>query len=262
MSSNQPELFEKIDRARLPRHVAVIMDGNGRWAKKNLLARVQGHREGVKTVDRIVTLSCKLNLEALTLYSFSDENWNRPEPEIRALLKILDQYLKKELQRMKDENIRFNTIGRIEEFPNPIQELIADVKNQTKENTGLVLTLALSYGGQQEILDTVRKIAFKVSEGSLRPEDIDSDLFESFLYTRDLPKPDLLIRTSGERRISNFLLYQIAYTELHYTDVFWPDFSEEDFIKALIEYQGRERRFGKTQEQILEKSSLMKSANA
>jgi len=261
MSPYQPELLEKIDRTRLPQHVAVIMDGNGRWAKKNLLARVQGHREGVKTVDRIVTLSCKLNLEALTLYSFSDENWNRPETEIKALLKILDQYLRKELERMQKENIRFNTIGRIEEFPEQIKELIEKVMNQTRENTGLVLTLALSYGAQQEILDTTRKIAFKVREGTLRPEDIDSNLFESFLYTRDLPNPDLLIRTSGERRISNFLLYQIAYTELHYTDVFWPDFSENDFLKALIEYQSRERRFGKTQEQIKE-SSLVKSANA
>ena len=163
MSTTKPGLIDKIDLTRLPRHVAIIMDGNGRWAKKNFLARVSGHREGVKTVDRIVTLSCELNLEALTLYSFSGENWNRPEPEIKALLKILDQYLRKELKRMQKENIRFNTIGQIEEFPNSIQKLVANVKSQTKENTGLVLTLALSYSSQQEILDAVKKIAFKVS---------------------------------------------------------------------------------------------------
>ncbi|MFQ5673561.1 MAG: isoprenyl transferase [Nitrospinales bacterium] len=243
-------LLEKIDRNRLPRHIAIIMDGNGRWAKKNLLPRVHGHRAGVKTVDRIVTLCRKLNVEALTLYSFSGENWNRPAAEIKALLKILDQYLKKELDRMKRENIRFNTIGRIEGFPEDIRKLIRRAREYTQTNDGLVLTLALGYGGQQEILDAVKKIAQKVLDGHLLPGDIDSDLFETFLDTRGLPNLDLLIRTSGEMRISNFLLYQIAYTELHYTNVLWPDFTEEDLLMAIIDFQKRERRFGMLQEQI------------
>ena len=243
-------LLEQIDTGKLPRHIAIIMDGNGRWAKKNFMLRVEGHRMGVKAVDRIVTLCRKLNIEALTLYSFSGENWNRPKAEINALLKILDQFLHKEIERMKNENIRFNTIGRIEEFPEEIQKLISHAKDYTKLNDGLILTLALSYGAQQEILDAVKNIAQKVREGSIRVEDIDADVFQSFLYTRGLPEPDLLIRTSGEKRVSNFLLYQIAYTELHYTDVLWPDFTEDDLLKAIIDFQKRERRFGMIREQI------------
>ncbi len=243
--------MQKIDLKRLPRHVAIIMDGNGRWAKKNFMPRVEGHRMGVKSVDRIVTLAAKMKLEALTLYSFSDENWNRPRPEIEALMKILDQFLRKELERMKQENIRFNTIGRVYELPGPIQELIQHAKDVTKDNTGLVLTLALSYGGRQEIIDAVKKTAQKVLDGRLHIEDIDFPEFENALSTHGLPDPDLLIRTSGELRISNFLLYQIAYTELHYTQVLWPDFKEEDFLTAIIDFQKRERRFGLIQEQIV-----------
>ncbi|MFQ5450942.1 MAG: isoprenyl transferase [Nitrospinaceae bacterium] len=244
-------LHEQLDPSRLPRHIAIIMDGNGRWARNNRRPRVEGHWEGVKAVDRIVTLCRKLNIEALTLYSFSEENWNRPSSEISALMKILDFYLKKELGRMQKENIRFNTIGRVEELPEEIQKIIRKAQEATRRNSGMVLTLALSYGGRREILDAVRKIAEKVQSGYLRAEDIDSPLFESFLSSHPLPDPDLLIRTSGERRISNFLLYQIAYTELHYTPVLWPDFSEEDLLKALIDYQKRERRFGLTREQIV-----------
>jgi len=244
-------LKDQIDPARMPRHIAIIMDGNGRWAKKNFRPRVEGHREGVKAVDRIVTLCRKLNVEALTLYAFSDENWNRPLTEISALMKILDFYLKKELARMQKENIRFNTIGRIEELSPDIQKIIRNAEDVTRNNGGMVLTLALSYGGRQEILDAVKKIAEKVKSGYLETEDIDSQLFSSFLYSHPLPDPDLLIRTSGELRISNFLLYQIAYTELHYTSVFWPDFSEDDLLKAIIDYQKRERRFGMIQEQIV-----------
>lgn len=244
-------LLEKIEKSRLPRHIAIIMDGNGRWAKKNLLPRIEGHRIGVKTVDRIVTLCSELNVEALTLYSFSDENWNRPLMEIKALMKILDLYLDKEIKRMMKENIRFNTIGRLEELPENSQKLVQRARELTRHNDGLVLTLALSYGGRQEILDAVRKVAQIARDGHVRVEDIDSDLFESLLYTHDLPDPDLIIRTSGEKRISNFLLYQSAYTELHYTDVLWPDFSEDDLLAAIIDYQKRERRFGMTQEQIV-----------
>jgi len=246
-----PALKAQIDPNRLPRHIAIIMDGNGRWARKNFRPRVEGHRAGVKTVDRIVTLCRTLNIEALTLYSFSDENWNRPPGEIHALMKILDYYLKKELERMQKENIRLNTIGRIEELPVEIEKLVRHVENETRNNSGMVLTLALSYGGRQEIVDAVRKIARKVQAGLIRPEDIDAPLFENHLSTHPLPDPDLLIRTSGEHRISNFLLYQIAYTELHYTPVLWPDFKEDDLLRALIDYQKRERRFGMTQEQIV-----------
>jgi undecaprenyl diphosphate synthase len=242
---------ENIDLNRLPRHVAIIMDGNGRWAKKHSLPRVEGHWEGVKVVDRIVTLSRKLKLEALTLYSFSDENWNRPSLEISTLMKILDYYLKKEVNRMKEENIRFNVIGHTEDLPTAIQKLIRHSIEETCDNTGMVLTLALSYGGRQEIVDAVKNIAEQVRSGKLSPQEIDLSLFESFLSTYPLPDPDLIIRTSGERRISNFLLYQSAYTELFYSNVLWPDFSDEDFLNAIVDFQGRERRFGMTQEQIV-----------
>jgi len=246
----ESNLQEKIDPRQLPRHIAVIMDGNGRWAQKNSLPRVEGHWAGVKVVDRIVTLGCKLNLEALTLYSFSDENWNRPSEEIGTLMKILDFYLKKELKRMKEENIQFNTIGRIEDLPVSIQKLIQFSIDETRKNTGMILTLALSYGGRQEIMDAVKKVAQMLKDEKISIEEINSSLFESFLSTHPIPDPDLLIRTSGEKRISNFLLYQSAYTELHYNNVLWPDFTEEDFLNAIIDYQSRDRRFGMTQEQI------------
>lgn len=248
---SDPALMNQIDLKRLPRHIAIIMDGNGRWAKKKMLPRVEGHRRGVKTVDKIVTLCAKMHIEALTLYSFSDENWNRPRSEIEALMKILDQYLNKELERMMRENIRFNTIGRIHELPVSIQKLIRHVENITRSNDGLILTLALSYGGRQEVVDAVKKIAQQVQEGNLPIEDIDFPVLESNLYTHDLPELDLLIRTSGEKRISNFLLYQMAYTELHYTQVLWPKFTEDDLLKAIIDFQGRERRFGMIGDQIV-----------
>ena len=243
--------MNQIDPKRLPRHIAIIMDGNGRWAKKKMLPRVEGHRRGVKTVDKIVTLCAEMHIEALTLYSFSDENWNRPRSEIDALMKILDRYLNNELERMKRENIRFNTIGRIHELPHAIQKIIRHAEDYTRSNEGLILTLALSYGGRQEIVDAVKKIARQVQEGSLPIEDIDFPVLESSLYTHDLPEPDLLIRTSGEKRISNFLLYQMAYTELHYTQVLWPQFTEDDLLKAIIDFQSRERRFGMIGDQIV-----------
>jgi undecaprenyl diphosphate synthase len=244
-------LQEKIDPKHMPRHVAIIMDGNGRWAQNNSLPRIEGHWAGVKVVDRIVTLSRKLKLEALTLYSFSDENWNRPSSEISTLMKILDFYLKKEVKRMKDENIRFNTIGHVEDLPGAIQKLIRHSIEDTSNNTGMILTLALSYGGRQDIIDAVKKIAEQVRLRQIRPEEIGFSLFESFLSTYPIPDPDLIIRTSGEKRISNFLLYQSAYTELHFNNVLWPDFSDDDFLNAIIDFQSRDRRFGMTQEQIV-----------
>jgi undecaprenyl diphosphate synthase len=192
-----------------------------------------------------------MHIEALTLYSFSDENWNRPRSEIDALMKILDQYLNKELDRMMRENIRFNTIGRTHELPPSIQKLIRHSEDVTRNNDGLILTLALSYGGRQEIVDATKNIVRQVQEGSLSIEDIDFPVLESSLYTHDLPELDLLIRTSGEKRISNFLLYQMAYTELHYTQVLWPKFTEDDLLKAIIDFQSRERRFGMIGDQIV-----------
>ena len=206
---------------------------------------------GVKTVDRIVTLCRKINIEALTLYSFSDETWNRPAYEISALMKILNQYLNKELARMQKENIRFNTIGQLEDLPPAVREYVEHAMEVTRGNDGLVLTLALSYGGRQEILEAVKKVARKVRDGLVRVEDIDFSLLENCLATAGLPELDLLIRTSGEMRISNFLLYQIAYTELHYTRVLWPDFKEDNLLEAIIDFQKRERRFGLIPEQIV-----------
>jgi undecaprenyl diphosphate synthase len=226
------------------------MDGNGRWAKKRFLPRIAGHRAGAKTVDRIVTQCRKLGIKALTLYSFSDENWNRPKKEIDTLMSLLREYLQKELDTMLREDIRFNTIGHIEDLPLFAQEMIKEAEEKTRNKKGMVLTLALSYGSRREIIDAVKKIAEKVEKKIIKVDSINSDLFSQELYTNDLPEPDLLIRTSGELRVSNYLLYQIAYTELFFTKVLWPDFNETHLLKALIEFQSRVRRYGLTTEQI------------
>lgn len=244
-----PDLFNQIDINRLPEHIAIIMDGNGRWAKKRHLPRIAGHKAGVSTVDRIVTICRQIGIKALTLYSFSEENWNRPRNEINALIEILKYYLKKELGRMLKENIKFNTIGNIDNLPVSAQKIIQDAIDKTKENDGMVLSLALSYSGRKEIVDAVTEVALKVKNNNISPEEITPKLFQSYLYTKNLPDPDLLIRTSGELRISNFLLWQIAYTELYFTDILWPDFREDDLLNAIIEFQKRERRFGMTDEQ-------------
>ncbi|MBR34513.1 MAG: hypothetical protein CMH78_03360 [Nitrospinae bacterium] len=226
------------------------MDGNGRWAKKRFLPRIAGHRAGAKTVDRIVTRCRKLGIKALTLYSFSDENWNRPKKEIDTLMSLLREYLQKELDTMLREDIRFNTIGHIEDLPLFAQEMVKDAEEKTRNKKGMVLTLALSYGSRREIIDAVKKIAEKVEKRIIKVDSINSDLFSRELYTNGLPEPDLLIRTSGELRVSNYLLYQIAYTELFFTKVLWPDFNETHLLKALIEFQNRVRRYGLTTEQI------------
>lgn len=244
------DLLTQIDNKKLPHHIAIIMDGNGRWAKKRFLPRIAGHRAGVKTVDRIVTQCRELGIQALTLYSFSDENWRRPKKEIDVLMSILREFLKKELNRMIKEDIRFNTIGHTEELPLFAQEIINEAKEKTRDRNGMVLTLALSYGSQREIIDATRKIAEKVKKGIIDLNSINSDLFSQELYTNGLPDPDLLIRTSGELRISNYLLYQIAYTELYFTKVLWPDFKESHLLKAIIEFQSRIRRYGLITEQI------------
>lgn len=250
MDPTEADLIKQVDRERLPRHVAIIMDGNGRWAEKLGRPRIFGHRAGVETVDRIVTLAAKINLKAITLYSFSTENWNRPRLEVKALMSILQEFLLKEMMKMVGNNIRLNTIGHLEDLPQAAIDCIDKVKEATKANTGTILTLALSYGSQSEIVEAARSIAEKVQRGALLPNEITPELFSRHLQTADLPDVDLLIRTSGEVRISNFMMWQIAYSELYFTDVLWPDFSTVDFLKAVLSYQERERRFGLSGEQL------------
>lgn len=248
-----PKLLDQINMDKLPRHIAIIMDGNGRWAKQRSLPRIAGHRAGVESVDHVVTCCRRLGVKALTLYSFSLDNWKRPRPEIDALMEILKEYLSKELARMIMENIRFNVIGRPQDLPLSVRRMVESAIDRTKDKDGMVLSLAISYGSRDEILGAVKRIAMGVRQGAIEPEEIDAAFFERFLYTSGLPEIDLLIRTSGEKRVSNFLLWQIAYTELFFTDVLWPDFRENELLKAIIEFQGRERRFGLTREQLSSK---------
>ena len=242
---SKEDLLLELDLARLPRHVAIIMDGNGRWAAARHLPRVAGHRAGADAVRRAVETSARLGLECLTLYAFSTENWKRPRFEIRALMDLLVEYLRKELRSLKENNIRFRMIGRSEELHISVLEQIRKAELSTFQNTGMRLNIALNYGGRTEIVDAVRKVAREVAAGRLQPDEVDEELISRTLYTRTLPDPDLLIRTSGEMRISNFLLWQIAYAEIHVTDTLWPDFGERDLFSALIDYQTRDRRFGR-----------------
>ena len=242
------DLLEQIDLNQLPRHITIIMDGNGRWARKRSLPRIAGHREGVRSVDEIVTACREIGVGAVTLYAFSEENWSRPSLEIRALWEILREFLRKEIDRMMRENIRFKTIGAVENLPGSAQRLIGESERRTAENDGMVLTLALSYGSRQEIIRAAQAVAEAVKRNDLEVEDVPR-VFDQYLYTADIPDPDLLIRTSGEIRLSNFLLWQIAYTELYFTDIHWPDFRKPELYRAILEYQRRERRFGQTQEQ-------------
>jgi undecaprenyl diphosphate synthase len=233
-----------ISKESLPKHVAIIMDGNGRWAEKHAFPRVRGHRKGAESVRTIVTLSRKLGIEFLTLYAFSEENWKRPPHEVNALMKLLGSFLKRELKEMLENGIRLNVIGRTEKLPATIREVLLDTIRKTSHGREMVLTLALSYGGRQEILNAVRTLARKVKNGIINPDDISEDLFSNSLYTSGMPDPDLVIRTSGEYRISNFLLWQISYSEIYVTPTLWPEFGEAEFINALAEYQKRDRRFG------------------
>ncbi len=222
------------------RHVAIIMDGNGRWAKLRGLSRIEGHKEGVKRVGEIIDASIELKIKALTLYVFSMENWQRPKKEVNALMNLLDFYLRNEMKKLARDNIVFRAIGDFGRLPESIKRLLKEFESLTRENTGLLLTGALSYGGKEEIIGAVKRI---VREG-LTPEDITEKTFEKYLYTAGLPNPDLIIRTSGEMRLSNFLLWQSAYSELYFTQTMWPDFGKDEFISAIMEYQRRERRFG------------------
>ena len=238
------------DRTRLPRHVAIIMDGNGRWAQRRGLLRIRGHVAGVESVRTIVRLARKLGVSYLTLFAFSEENWQRPALEIRALMALLRRYLQRELAEMQDNQIALNAIGNLTQLPAAVQRELVATEAATATGAQMVLTLALSYGGRSEIVQAAQALAREVQAGLLKPEQIDAALFARYLYTADLPDPDLVIRTSGEYRLSNFLLWQSAYTELYVTDTLWPDFREDAFHAALEAYRQRERRFGLTQEQI------------
>jgi undecaprenyl diphosphate synthase len=244
------DLLNTIDTTKLPKHLAIIMDGNGRWAKQKGFLRAFGHENGTKSVKKIIEASAKLGIEYLTLYAFSTENWNRPKLEVETLMRVLINSLKKELTTLENNNIKLNAIGNLEKLPKSAQKELQDVMNKTKNNTRLTLTLALSYGSREEIVNVVRNISNKVKNNIISLESIDDSIINEHLYTQNLPDVDLLIRTSGEHRISNFLLWQIAYAELYFTDILWPDFKEQDLYEAIVSYQKRERRFGKTSEQI------------
>ncbi|GGZ45130.1 isoprenyl transferase [Mesonia mobilis] len=243
-------LKEQINRAKLPKHVAVIMDGNGRWAKRQGFLRVKGHETGTKAVRETVEICAEIGIENLTLFAFSTENWNRPKLEVKTLMNLLVSSLKKEIKTLMDNNIKLNAIGRIENLPNKARKELDEVIQKTSGNKLMTLTLALSYGSREEMVSTIKSIATKVKDGSLDIESINDDTVNQHLYTHNLPDVDLLIRTSGEERISNFLLWQIAYAELYFTPTLWPDFRRENLLEAVLNYQNRERRFGKTSEQL------------
>ncbi|WP_111685061.1 isoprenyl transferase [Winogradskyella tangerina] len=244
------ELKEQIHKEKLPNHVAIIMDGNGRWAKQKGFMRVIGHENGTKAVREAVEASAEIGIKNLTLYAFSTENWKRPKLEVQTLMKLLVKSLKKEIKTLQDNNIKLSAIGSLHDLPQKAQHELLDVIEKTKNNTNMTLTLALSYGSREEIVNVIKELSVKVKNNIISPESIDESIINKHLYTQNLPDVDLLIRTSGEQRISNFLLWQIAYAELYFTDILWPDFKKENLYEALINYQNRERRFGKTSEQL------------
>ena len=239
-----------LDKEMLPKHLAIIMDGNGRWAKQQGKPRIFGHEKGAKTVREIIQEVSEIGIPYLTLYAFSTENWKRPKLEVEALMHLLSRYLKKEVAIMQENNIRLNAIGDLESLPSKVRKELYKAMEQTQNNTSTTVSLALAYGGQQELLQMTQQLAQRVQQGLLTPQQITPELIQPTLYTQNIPPVDLLIRTSGECRISNFLLWQIAYAELYFTDILWPDFSPEELHKALANYQNRERRFGKTSEQL------------
>jgi undecaprenyl diphosphate synthase len=242
--------MEPLDPDKLPTHLAIIMDGNGRWAQQRMLKRIVGHQRGAETVKMVVEQASLLGIRYLTLFAFSSENWSRPAPEVGALMTLLKKYIRQETARMMRKNIRYNVIGNRSELPDDVNRTLDEAIQKTAANTGMVLTLALSYGGRQELSMAAASVARDVLAGKLTPDDITMDVFGTYLDTGTLPDPDLLIRTSGEMRISNFLLWQIAYSELYFTEINWPDFTINEFHKALADYQSRERRFGRTSDQL------------
>ena len=241
----KPDLLDNIDKTNIPKHIAIIMDGNGRWAKSKGQERTFGHRNAISAVRNAIAACTKADVEYLTLYTFSTENWKRPEDEVTTLMTLLSESIIKESDELMSKEIRMHVIGEIDKLPELVQEQLMNIVEITKNNSKTNLVLALSYGSQREILNAVKKIAQDVKE------DIDEKVFENHLYTKDFPPVDLLIRTSGEVRISNFLLWQIAYAELQFLDIYWPDFTEEDLFQCILNYQNKERRFGKTSEQVI-----------
>jgi len=246
--------MELISRDNLPGHLAIIMDGNGRWAQQRMLKRIVGHQRGAETVKMVVEQASLLGINYLTLFAFSSENWSRPALEVRALMTLLKKYIRQETARMMRKNIRYNVIGNRSDLPDDVNDTLDEAISATSGNTGMVLTLALSYGGRQEISSAAQRLAMDVAAGKIKPDDVTMELFGSYLDTGGLPDPDFLIRTSGEMRISNFLLWQLAYTELYFIDINWPDFTISELHKALADYQSRERRFGKTSDQITKRN--------
>ncbi|UFJ43239.1 isoprenyl transferase [Brevibacillus humidisoli] len=243
--ANQEEHRPVFDEAGdIPQHIAVIMDGNGRWAKKRNLARIVGHRSGMQTVKEIVKAADGIGVKTMTMYAFSTENWKRPRDEVDYLMKLPQEFLSTELEELNERNVRVRMLGNSDRLPSHTIEAMNIAEERTRQNTGLQLNFALNYGGRTEIVKAVTELARQVQAGELKPEEIDEALLAQHLYTRDLPDPDLLIRTSGEIRLSNFMLWQMAYTELWFTDVLWPDFTKEHFFEAIAEYQGRARRYG------------------
>lgn len=243
---SEERLLNSIDLKKLPKHIAIIMDGNGRWAaKQGFVDRVRGHKVGIETVRELVRTCGKLGIEVLTLYSFSRENWNRPKLEVSALMTLLKQFLKSELKELNDNNVKLSASGRLQDLPPDVQKRLSETIEKTSTNTGLNLNLALSYGGRTEIVDAVKGIIADIENKKILINEIDESLFSKYIYHPEFPEPDLLIRTSGEMRISNFLLWGIAYSEIYVTKTLWPDFKTPELYKAIIDYQKRERRYGK-----------------
>ncbi len=243
---------KKINKDKLPKHIAIIMDGNGRWAKKKGNIRIFGHKNGVKAVKQTVEAAGEIGLEYLTLYAFSTENWKRPKTEVNALMSLFITAVKNETKNLMENNVRLKAIGKLSLLPDSVKKNLDEIIDKTKNNTGLTLILALSYSSRQEISDAVKKIVDEISSETLKSENINENIISKHLYTKDIPDPELLIRTSGEYRISNFLLWQISYTELYFTETLWPDFNKNEFFKAICNFQQRERRFGKISEQVKE----------
>jgi len=233
-----------INKTNLPRHIAIIMDGNGRWAKRKRLPRIFGHREGTKSVDVIVQECAEIGIEALTLYTFSTENWKRSDSEISGLMNLLHTYLDKKYKKMQSNGIKLNAIGRLDELPEKVRDKLCEIIKKTSKNDRMILTLALNYGGRQEITDAAKQLVKRARQRELSPDDVDEKLFSNYLYTKGLPDVDLLIRTSGEFRVSNFLLWQISYAEIIVTKTLWPDFKKKELFKVIEDYQKRDRRFG------------------
>ncbi len=257
---DEEDIKQRIqNHGNLPDHVAIIMDGNGRWARRQELPRVEGHREGINSVREVVRACGELDIKYLTLYTFSTENWNRPRGEVTALMRLLLKTIRSEVDDLNKNNVRLKVLGNLRDLPLPARKGMETAIGRLKNNTGLTLNLALSYSSRNEITEAVKRISRGVQSAEIHPDDIDEDLISKNLYTAEIVDPDLLIRTSGELRISNFLLWQLAYTEIYVTDVLWPDFRRREFFQAVDDFQNRERRFGKVSEQIQVKKSLVES---